>query len=183
MSRATDISIPIHYLHECFVFNPPSAVRWRVRPRPHFNSDREWRRWNTRFADHSAGGADGKGYLQIELMINGKRRGLRGHRVIWALIHNTWPADQIDHKNRNKTDDTPSNLREVTGRQNRHNTNLQRNNTSGVKGVSQHTDGGWQAQLTVNGRHVLNKHFTDFTLAVAARKAAEKIYQPFATGA
>ena len=36
------------------------------------------------------------------------------HRVAWVYVHGTQPKDIIDHKNRNKSDNRISNLRDVT---------------------------------------------------------------------
>jgi hypothetical protein len=42
-------------------------------------------------------------------------------RLAWLYVHGEWPRDQIDHKNRIRTDDRIENLREATAFQNAQN--------------------------------------------------------------
>ena len=59
----------------------------------------------------------------------------RQHRVIWLLVHKSWPTDEIDHINGNKIDNRPSNLRDVSRSDNQRNSKIRSNNTSGTMGV------------------------------------------------
>lgn len=73
-----------------------------------------------------------KGYM------NGRVMGvhLKAHRVAWLLHYGDWPHDQIDHINRNKSDNRISNLRVVSNHQNCRNQAKRKENTSGWNGVS-----------------------------------------------
>lgn len=42
----------------------------------------------------------------------------RMHRVAWALHYGEWPANQIDHINRDRSDNRIANLRDATSREN-----------------------------------------------------------------
>ena len=45
------------FLHECFEIDKdtPSGLRWRLRPRHHFETHHAWKVWNSRWADRPAG--------------------------------------------------------------------------------------------------------------------------------
>lgn len=60
----------------------------------------------------------------------------RVHRLIWLWVYGQLPIGEIDHINRERTDNRLSNLRDVSRAQNMQNKNQYRNNTSGVTGVS-----------------------------------------------
>lgn len=63
------------------------------------------------------------------------------------------PSLEVDHKNREKLDNRRRNLRIVTRKMNMLNRGLQKNNSSGFKGVT-FQQGSWKAQLGVNGKHI-----------------------------
>lgn len=65
-----------------------------------------------------AGSFDFYGYLIIRL--NGVR--YKAHRLAWYLHYGKWPEKDIDHVNRNKSDNRIENLREVSARENASNT-------------------------------------------------------------
>lgn len=60
---------PISYLRECLQYDPAiGELRWKTRPEYHFFSERQWRRWNTRYAGAIAGSlkADGNRRVSID---------------------------------------------------------------------------------------------------------------------
>lgn len=122
--------------------------------------------WNSQFADKEAFTSDsGHGYKCGAIF----GRNFYAHRVAWALTHAAWPKNKIDHINGDGTDNRLSNLREATDEQNARNTGISRNNTSGYKGVSLHSQmNKWVAQITV-GR--VQKHLGLFETALAAHEA------------
>ena len=120
-----------------------------------------------------AGCSNGDGYLRIKV----QRRKHLAHRLAWLHTYGEWPNDQIDHINRIRTDNRISNLRDVSNKQNLQNAGKYSHNTSGHPGVSWHKrDSKWQAQIKHNQKLVHLGCFATIEEAVAARKAAEKLY-------
>ena len=177
--------IPIPYLEECFNMNPETGIlTWLGRPVEHFPSERGWKIFNTRFAGKEVGYSHNMGYLEVKLTYEGKTHRLLAHRIVFAMHYKRWPDPdkEIDHRNLQKADNRISNLREVTPSENQHNRGAQKNNTSGIKGVSvlktrKHTY--WQSHFSDGGKpHRKYFPYTDEGLqkAIAQRKAWEKEY-------
>ena len=120
-----------------------------------------------------AGCQNGLGYLQVRV----QSRDYKAHRLAWLHTHGVWPKGQIDHINRNKADNRLVNLRDVTQKQNLQNTGKYSNNTSGHPGVCWHKRiSKWQAVIRHNYKQIFLGYFDDLEAAIAARKAAEKLY-------
>lgn len=85
-----------------------------------------------------AGSPDSKGYLRI--FIEGKR--YKAHRLAWLYVYGVWPAHQIDHINRTKSDNRIANLRETTNMQNCWNQGVRKNNKTRLLGVHLHKKTG-----------------------------------------
>jgi hypothetical protein len=114
---------------------------------------------------------DSSGYYQV--MVDGWTR--MAHRVIWCLVHGYDTEHQIDHINRDKTDNRIENLREATHSCNIRNCGMRVTNKSGVKGVRWVKEyGRFIATITVAGRPRTLGWFHDFTEAVCHRYAAEQ---------
>lgn len=60
------------------------------------------------------------------------------HRIAYLYMTGNFPTEQIDHINRIPSDNRWCNLRAVTQNENQINRPIQRNNSSGYKGVSYH---------------------------------------------
>ena len=80
-----------------------------------------------------------------------------------------------DHINRNKLDNQKINLRIVTECINVVNRGMQRNNTSGFKGVSWYQN-TWNAEIRFNKIKYRLGSFKDIKDAISARLLAEKTY-------
>lgn len=132
------------------------------------SSEQSAKTWNTRFAGKEAFTAlDGRGYLVGN--INGRL--YRAHRVVWMLHTGEWPADEIDHINRARTDNRISNLRCVSHADNMRNLKLHKSNSSGVAGVNWHdASGKWVARI---GKRKILGYFDEFEDAVSRRQLAE----------
>jgi hypothetical protein len=118
-----------------------------------------------------AGSANSNGYIETQV----DRIRCLMHRIIW-IYHNGYNAEnQIDHINRNRSDNRIENLREVTQTCNNRNTGNHVTNKSGVKGVhwSSHK-GKWHVQISINNRVKYIGRWSDFNEAVLARLSVEQ---------
>lgn len=133
-----------------------------------FTSREDHRLWNERFANNLAG-SEKLGY--VYLYVN--RRNILAHRVAWALMTGKQPPLQIDHRDRDGTNNRWLNLRDGTSI-NRRNRGKQCNNTSGITGVSWHKKAGkWQAYVREDGyQHYLGLYANaaDAEQAVIAKR-------------
>ena len=74
-----------------------------------------------------------EGYVAIKI----NKKSYKLHRVAWLIYYGEDPQDlEIDHINRDKSDNRVSNLRLVDRSTNCFNTGISKVNTSGTKGVS-----------------------------------------------
>lgn len=61
---------------------------------------------------------DHKGYIIVQLIIEGKRHYIRAHRLSWYLHYGHLPNNSLDHIDGNKSNNQIDNLRDVTHQQN-----------------------------------------------------------------
>ena len=89
---------------------------------------------------------------------------------------------QVDHRSGNRLDCRRFNLRRATHSQNQRNKGLQKNNTSGYKGVRFNIRANrWKAQIKVNGKMKhCGYHSTAESAYAAYCKAAEEFHGEFA---
>jgi len=113
---------------------------------------------------------NGVGYLKT--MIGKKNYYL--HRLAWLYVYGRWPVAQLDHVNGVKNDNRIANLREAAPSENAWNVRRRADNQTGIKGVTLHPCGKWQAQIGFNGRIQYIGSFNTPEEAIAARSAAAK---------
>lgn len=89
-----------------------------------------------------AGTISEEGYLVIGI----NRCQYRAHRLAWIYMNGCLPRHQIDHKDKDKTNNKWSNLREATHSQNQMNKRTTRK-TPGLKGTTFNPKRGWIAQI------------------------------------
>jgi len=97
------------------------------------------------------------------------------HRLAWLYVYGYFPENFIDHIDRNPSNNTIVNLREVTQSCNIRNSKGRLGTISGIKGVSVFR-GFWDAKIFVDGRNVRLGCFSSKTLAAKARYEAEIKY-------
>lgn len=105
MAKAKDVQIDVALIKATFFYcSDTGIIRWAIgRPKASVGN--------------VAGSADSRGYINV--MMDGHR--LLGHRIAWAIYYGRWPAHQIDHINRDPSDNRICNLREATDSQNKAN--------------------------------------------------------------
>lgn len=157
------------------IYNPDSGkLFWKPRPLEDFaeRTDRprshSCNAWNSRWADKEAFTAETVGYKVGRF--NG--RNYLAHRIVWKMVFGEEP-EEIDHKDRNRSNNRLENL--VNGDSTTNNMNLPRSslNTSGVTGISwTSARGKWSAEIQ-KYKTRYRKYFDDFEAACAWRKEKE----------
>ena len=87
---------------------------------------------NTKYAGKQAGFIRQDGYRLVS--INGKSE--YAHRIIYLMMTGKYPDGEIDHYNRNRSDNRWSNLKDVPRKINTRNRSMSSNNTSGYANIS-----------------------------------------------
>lgn len=113
------------------------------------------------------------GYAVRDIVRKNKKECILMHR----FLNNTPVGFFTDHINRDRLDNRKENLRTVTASQNLHNRPAQRNNTSGIKGVSWHKGAKkWRAWIQIERKPIHLGLYKDKTDAILARTYAEESY-------
>ena len=140
----------LDYLNQCFIPNfSDGYLIWNYRPRSHFNSDRVWKIFNTRFNAKIAGSLSKDGYFKVTIC--GKDYKLS--RLIWKMYNkkDLDPNKQIDHKDRNPINNSIYNLREISKQENDWNRSSAKNSTSKHVGVFWKKERNkWESRIAVN---------------------------------
>lgn len=166
-------------LRELLTYDPETGkLFWKERPIGLFASRRAFSAWNKRFAGQEAMSCVDEGY-KTGCLFNSR---VRAHRIAWALYFGSWPKDQIDHINGDRSDNRICNLRESSNAENQWNTSVRSYSSSGLKGIGRKGDSGrWMARISVNGER---KYLGTFTTPEDAHRAfceaAHKYHGEFA---
>lgn len=124
---------------------------------------------------------DSKGYIRVR--VAGDR--FTAHRLAWFYMTGEWPEKEVDHKNRIRTDNRWSNLRQADEFNNKRNTSAYRSNKIGFKGVSWHVcSKKWRARIRLDGKEVnLGLYDTPEEANAAYARAAQARFGEFARSA
>ena len=147
-------AIPMDWLTTNLVIDTtmPSGLRWLVMSRGR--------------RVPMAGSLAPSGYWMVGVKGHGH---YPAHRLVWALRHGRDPGPlHIDHRDRVKGNNRPSNLRLATVVQNAHNTGALPSGSTGVKGLTVVNGCYWQAQITIAGV----RHRRGFGTGLAGKAAA-----------
>jgi hypothetical protein len=170
--RLASLTLPsVKYLRQCFIYEESTGkLWWKKRPRSHFPSNKEFRRWNKVWSGREAFTCTNKGGYKI-----GAIEGVTyiASRLIWKLMTGRDPVNFIDHKDRNKTNNKWGNLREATCSQNFIN-RMGTIGASGVIGIRINKQKTWHARIHKDKKYIHLGTFPTKDLAIAARRKAER---------
>lgn len=121
-----------------------------------------------------AGTISSDNYIQIQ--ISGKI--YRSHRLAWFYIYGRWPNGIIDHIDRDTLNSAIGNLREASPSENQRNRGINKNSTTGIKGVSLNSKTGkYESYIKISGKKKHLGLFSSVEEAHAAQvKAEAEIY-------
>ena len=120
-----------------------------------------------------AGGKDSDGYISI--CICGAKQ--KAHRLAFLWMEGYFPENDVDHIDRNPSNNKWENLREVSRQCNLRNCEIGSNNRSGVTGVSYaKRDKTWKACVKISYKNIYLGSFVKKYDAVKARWEAEIKY-------
>lgn len=141
--------------------------------------------WRVHQGSMAAGRVAGTLGAKGHRMVRVDGRFYLAHRLIWKIVSGADPAQQIDHVDGDRDHNAWSNLREATHGQNRANSRLNRNNTSGFKGVTWAKDQRkWRALVSFKGKIHHIGYFDSAEVAARERSiAATRIQGEFARAA
>lgn len=159
MQQKPKCDIPVSHMQERFYVDDEGRLRWK---RPVATNTGWWP------AGSLAGRRNNRGYVTVSVYYQGRTRKVLAHRIVWLLTHGYWPEMFIDHINRNRADDRPSNLRLVTHAENMQNRSIPSNNP--FVGVYPTRSGKFRAQITRQGRSL---YLGTFATAEQARDALQ----------
>lgn len=120
---------------------------------------------------NSLGSKDKDGYTIIK--VKGKQ--FKAHRIVWFLCKGYVPNKEIDHINRNRSDNRIENLRECDRKQNILNTTTCINKETGVVGVHEDKTKGLLAKYTIKFQKKTYR-FRNLSEAIQKREELWKDY-------
>lgn len=101
------------------------------------------------------------------------------HRLVWLLVHGTWPEHEIDHIDRDPMNNRIENLRPTTPSENCHNQGLRSNNSSGYPGVCfDKRANKYRAEIRVNNKQIFLGYYATAEQAFLAYQLAKIKYYP-----
>ena len=105
------------------------------------------------------------GYIRITL----NYKSYAAHRLAWLYVYGSFPKNQIDHINQDRSDNRINNLRDVTVQQNAFNLPLKVTNKHGYTGIEWHKNmQKYRAQIKINYK---SKHLGYFDCPKEAHQA------------
>ena len=137
-----------------------------------YEDGRVWSNKSNKFLKQNLNG-DG-GYMMVCLWMNNKRTAYTVHRLLGMLfLPNFNNLPEIDHKDRNRLNNSLFNLKWENRSNQQHNQGSMSNNKSGVKGVSYDKKGDkWCGEMMINKKRY-RKQFKTKEEAILYRKELE----------
>jgi hypothetical protein len=133
----------------------------------------------TRLNGRPAGTRHHRGYIRIKVL----SQTYSAHRLAWLWAYGKWPEGEIDHIDRDPSNNRVSNLRIATRSQNCANRNLTWGKINPPGTYFERARNRWVATIKVNGRRVRIGAYADKTAASKAYvEASLKYFGEFSEG-
>jgi len=100
----------------------------------------------------------------------------KAHQLAWLYVTGRWPKNELDHKNKNTSNNKWSNLRKAKRIEQMGNTKLYRSNTSGSRGIRKTRNNTWSARIVKRGKEIHLGTFKTKKKAKLAYCSAAKAY-------
>jgi hypothetical protein len=158
--------------------NIPIPSQAELREAFDYDADTGELRWRVPPKKGKAKPGDVAGCIQSEehpyLLVCLRYKLYRVHRLIWMWVYGEDPGPmEIDHKDRDPSNNRIDNLRKAVRQQQTFNTGLRSDNTSGIKGVRWASEKqAWVAQIHSQGKGRTLGYFDSKEGAAAAYQAA-----------
>lgn len=173
------------FLEECFVADfETGTLTWKVRPRHHFPTERGWKVANTQRSGCVANLSWWKSdsYICERVVIGGVH--IPVHHVIWVMFYGELPEKgryEIDHIDRNPSNNSISNLRIATPSENGYNTMGKLvGKSSGWKGVCFDTDRNkWMLQIVLPTGKISGRFNDEQSAAYLYRVFSEEFHNEY----
>ena len=125
-----------------------------------------------------AGGLTSNGY--VSLCFKGQK--YQAHRVVWCWVTGSDAgAFEVDHQDRNRSNNRFSNLRLANSAENKYNASKRPHSKQPLKGVERTQAGSYRARIRVGGiRRSLGTYGTAEEAGAAYAKAAAELHGEFA---
>ena len=166
------------FLHECFTLDQVTGeLTWKARPDHHFKDVSYAKRWRGRWEGKIAGTPQNAGYVCTKLTVGARKYSLLNHHIIWFMLGGTIPEGmEIDHINRDRTDNSVVNLRLVSRSENVKNTPARCNNKLGEKNIWKigKKTSPYVVQISCDKKRVHIGSFKTLEEAIVARDAAQR---------
>jgi len=174
----TAVPLQMDLIREAFEIDPTSKtwLRWKIRPRHHFQNQRGWNIFNAMYAGKEAGSTVNVGYGKTYYRVRVGTHECTCHRIVLALTTGSDPGVlHTDHRDGDSLNNNPSNLRLATPTENGRNRGKNKNNTSGCKGVTRIKNRGkWEAKIQIDGKTLHLGYFEEIADAAAAYDRAAR---------
>lgn len=158
-------TLTLEYTKELFDYDPFSGkLFWKIRPRSHFRTLRGQKLANTKFAGSEAGSKNSLGYFIVEVEGNP----WPVHRIAWLLHTGALPEGDVDHIDRDPSNNRIENLRVCSRSEN--SINSRRRASGAFSGIQESRPGVWRARLGVRRKRIHLGYFK-------SREDAEQAYQ------
>ena len=169
------------YLKECLDYDPETGIFiWKERPLHHFKDGKKFKagsicnNWNSRYSNKCAGTINGNGYIQFYI----KNKVYLAHRLAFLYMEGYWPEYEMDHIDKDPSNNKWDNLRHVSRMCNMQNITKTSKNTTGVSGLIYNKNNSkhkkWSAVLYINNGRIFLGSYATFDDAVLARYNEEQ---------